>query len=292
ARREVGNASAPVQKDAGPLAVALRLAPEAESPLPVGARSEAHVVLGTPEAHTGVDALDAYALTPPAQAYVQIASLAASGEGETLALSVDHRAALDDAVVEIPLVVSAVGAEGETGLVLTWDAVAAPEGTRVWLSDRETGTQIDLTESGAYAFRVSPAASGETNQNDVLSLLTAPRVQRAPEAALTGGSRFALVIEPASVVSTEDGAGAVAVSEMMPNPTRDRSALRLSVDVPQRVRVSVHDALGREVLTVLDREVSSVSDVAVETRGLASGAYVVRVVGETFAETRRLTIAR
>ncbi|MEL6615243.1 MAG: T9SS type A sorting domain-containing protein, partial [Bacteroidota bacterium] len=260
------------------------------SQMPEGARSEAYVVLGTAGSEAGVDGLDAYALTPPAQAYVQVASLAASGEGEMLALSVDHRPGMTG-TTEIPLTVSAVGVEGATRLVLTWPGLdTLPEGTSVRLVDRETGAEIDLATATEYAFEVTPEASG-AGKRDLLAP-PAPTVQRAPEAALTGGLRFTLVIARGASTGTESGAAETLVSRVMPNPTRGRAAVRLSVGTPQRVRATVHDALGREVALAFDAEVTAAAEIAVETRGLASGVYAVRIEGETFAETRRLTVAR
>ncbi len=52
------------------------------------------------------------------------------------------------------------------------------------------------------------------------------------------------------------------------------------------------DALGREVLVVLDGEASGAVRLDVDTSRLAPGVYVVRVAGATFAETRRLTVVR
>lgn len=54
------------------------------------------------------------------------------------------------------------------------------------------------------------------------------------------------------------------------------------------------DALGRSVATVFDGPLAagSVQTLAVDTSRLAPGVYVVRVTGETFAQSRRLVVAR
>ena len=72
-----------------------------------------------------------------------------------------------------------------------------------------------------------------------------------------------------------------------------RASLDLRVSTPQRVRVSVYNVLGQRVAEALDHVVAAGAvPVVIETADLAPGSYVVRVVGETFAETRRITVVR
>jgi hypothetical protein len=56
----------------------------------------------------------------------------------------------------------------------------------------------------------------------------------------------------------------------------------------------VFDALGRRVATVFDGAVAAgeARELVVETASLAPGLYAIRVAGETFSETRRLTVVR
>jgi hypothetical protein len=78
-----------------------------------------------------------------------------------------------------------------------------------------------------------------------------------------------------------------------PNPTRGAAQLQVAVAAAQRVDVTVHDALGRQVQTLLSRrlaphrpELLRVGD------ALASGTYMIRISGERFQATRKLTIVR
>ncbi|MEO1633408.1 MAG: T9SS type A sorting domain-containing protein, partial [Bacteroidota bacterium] len=75
------------------------------------------------------------------------------------------------------------------------------------------------------------------------------------------------------------------------NPFRDRTTLALTLTAPEPVRAEVYDLLGRRVATLLHGTTDGAL-LTVDGAGLPSGVYVVRVVGETFAETRRLTLAR
>ena len=62
----------------------------------------------------------------------------------------------------------------------------------------------------------------------------------------------------------------------------------------EHVTATLVDALGRTVATLYDAEIPAATDIqlAVDATRFAPGVYVVRVQGTTFAETRRLTVAR
>ena len=115
--------------------------------------------------------------------------------------------------------------------------------------------------------------------------------------------RFAFVVPPTPgaanrvgipVSNEPDGPAAELVGDVFPNPSTGRASLDLSVAEAQRVRVTVYDVLGREVAVAYDGEARPGAAVRVTLGGvaLAPGAYVVRVAGETFVESRRLTVTR
>lgn len=89
-------------------------------------------------------------------------------------------------------------------------------------------------------------------------------------------------------------ASAYELSAAHPNPFRDRAQLRLVVQEAQTVKVVVYDALGRRVQTLYDErvEANAPQNLMVEGAGLASGLYFVRLEGEHFTTTRRLTLVR
>lgn len=81
-----------------------------------------------------------------------------------------------------------------------------------------------------------------------------------------------------------------------PNPVQSQATIELAVRERQNVTVAVYDVLGRRVTTLHDGPLP-----VQETRrfrlnasesGLSSGAYFVRVRGEGFAETKRLSVVR
>ena len=276
ARPGVAGVDGVFRSGAPPVVVGLRLRPADGSALPPAVEAEAFLALGVPGAAEAHDRLDARALASPAPAHV---ALATDAGGTPLAI--DARPALaDEATVELS--VRAVGAAGAQPMVLDWPGLDLPDGWAVRLVDREAGTETPLTPGASYAF----ALDGVGARRDA-----APVPHPASVAGGTEG-RFALVVTPASVVAGEDAPGEASLSQPMPNPARGGARLALALPAPERVRAAVYDALGREVAVVADGELAGTSELRVDTSRLAAGAYVVRVEGETFAETRRLTVVR
>lgn len=104
---------------------------------------------------------------------------------------------------------------------------------------------------------------------------------------------YAYLFTGDGIVATEPTvASGTTLSLLAPNPATQRASMRLTLDRPQHVRVSVLDALGREVAVILDAEASGETRLLVNTAALAPGVYVVHVQGADFAEMRRLTVVR
>lgn len=85
-----------------------------------------------------------------------------------------------------------------------------------------------------------------------------------------------------------------ALSAAYPNPFTSRTQVTLDVAEPQRVTVAVFDALGRQVAVLHDGLLAADASHAltIEAADLPSGVYVVRATGESFVETRRVTLIR
>lgn len=89
-------------------------------------------------------------------------------------------------------------------------------------------------------------------------------------------------------------AEAYRVGEVYPNPARARATLELAVREAQPVEVALYDLLGRRVRVAHDGELAAnrTHRIVIEGRRLASGVYLVRLAGERFTATRRLTVVR
>jgi hypothetical protein len=126
-------------------------------------------------------------------------------------------------------------------------------------------------------------------------------VQDASPRMLTGilGAGFNEATSPelGAVVPVASESGAQSASATLavpvPNPALGDIKLTFELAEPGLVRLSVHDALGREVALVLNavRQLGA-HTVALATDGLAPGVYVVRLVAGDELATQRLTVVR
>jgi hypothetical protein len=85
-----------------------------------------------------------------------------------------------------------------------------------------------------------------------------------------------------------------AVEAPYPNPATQRATLNVAVREAQTVRVELFDLLGRRVRVAFDREIaaSDTRSIPIQTSNLSSGMYFLRIIGEQFTETRRVTVVR
>ena len=96
-----------------------------------------------------------------------------------------------------------------------------------------------------------------------------------PQGALTP---FYVASEP-----SPDASASLAVG---PNPTRGSATVRLTLDAPAAVTVTVADALGRRVAALHDGDLAAGPAQWTLPAGLAPGVYVVRVTGGADASVR------
>ena len=154
---------------------------------------------------------------------------------------------------------------------------------------------------GAIVLLEGTTTVGATVQ-DVLPNVVAAVVYRTEDdvvASVGGGSTGAQRAAFAEAlvgfaVSGEDGADRVDLAvTAAPNPVRARSAVAFGLAEAGDVRVSVFDALGREVAVLAEGPYGAGRhEVAFEARGLPAGVYIVRVVVGAEARATRVTVAR
>jgi hypothetical protein len=78
-----------------------------------------------------------------------------------------------------------------------------------------------------------------------------------------------------------------------PNPAAGRVAIRYDLPTAGRVRLTVYDALGREVaVLVADDAVAGRHEAGLETAALAPGTYLIRLTAGGSAVVRMLTVSR
>ena len=79
-----------------------------------------------------------------------------------------------------------------------------------------------------------------------------------------------------------------------PNPVRDQATVQFAVQEAQPVVIEVYNTLGQRVRTVLDEQVEAETtrEISLNVDDLASGMYIVRMRGETFSTTQKVTVVR
>ncbi len=98
------------------------------------------------------------------------------------------------------------------------------------------------------------------------------------------------------VVSAQVRLNEAYVVTTYPNPVQRQATIELAVRERQNVTVVVYDVLGRRVTTLHDGPLPAQDArrfrLNAAEAGLSSGTYFVRVRGETFADTQRLSVVR
>jgi hypothetical protein len=84
------------------------------------------------------------------------------------------------------------------------------------------------------------------------------------------------------------------ISEVYPNPIRQNGSLDVTVKEAQHVTVRLYDILGRAQGVLLDRKLPAdrTETVQIDGRRLPSGQYFVRVQGNSFQATRKMTLVK
>ena len=116
----------------------------------------------------------------------------------------------------------------------------------------------------------------------------AGRVLRAfPDASFTD-------VRPAPPVAAKAGTiGASSALAAWPNPAAGAAEVRFTLDAAGPARLSVYDALGREVAVLADGEREAGPHTArLDTAGLAPGVYLVRLATGGAEATTQLTVVR
>ena len=98
-------------------------------------------------------------------------------------------------------------------------------------------------------------------------------------------------------VATEGGLdfpGTHLLSETYPNPFNPTATFTLAVADAQNVRIVLYDVRGRLITTLNDDVLAGrrLYTYTIDGRNLTSGTYFVRITGETFADSHRITLLK
>lgn len=163
------------------------------------------------------------------------------------------------------------------------------------------GTDLYNTQDETVVFGVDTTGLA-INENDVFV---------ATATDLNGNtSEFSPVTQALGLLSIAPGLGPVAEDELAildrdtmdrapvvgtyPNPFNPQTTVTIGLPASSHIRISVHDMLGRQVALLYDGNLSAgISHTFIfDGADLASGAYLLRVLGDGFVETRRITLLK
>jgi len=188
----------------------------------------------------------------------------------------------------IPVELTTFSAVAEQGdVVLTWQTASetANAGFRVEHRPRGDGAFAVLdfvegagttTETHAYRYRVTNLPPG-------------PYDFRLKQIDTDGAAWYSPTVEATVALQAP-----YRLSPAYPNPMRTAARLELWVREPQTVHVVAYNTLGRQVQTLRAGPVAAHTAIGftLHAERLPSGVYFVRVEGETFSATRRVTLVR
>ncbi|MEM1054396.1 MAG: choice-of-anchor B family protein [Bacteroidota bacterium] len=179
----------------------------------------------------------------------------------------------------------AVWAAGTTQTV-TWDPGDIPASTTLQvrlIGNGNTRLEKNVLNDGSWDWEV-PVGQTPATGYKIMLVYTDP----------TTGSKvkpksgaFEITTPPAAKTAT------LALGAATPNPVRGRATLPFSLPEAGPVRVSVHDARGREVALLVDGYRQAGAHEAVwEAGDLAPGVYVIRLAAGMTVSTRRVVVVQ
>jgi hypothetical protein len=179
-------------------------------------------------------------------------------------------------------------------VTLNWKTASETNNSGFYVEHQTLSMQDSTATPGAWSTLGFVEGRGTSQQAQTYQHTTEPldygrHVFRLRQVDTDGTVNYSKTVE---VEATLDKAYDVVAP--YPNPVRDRATLEVAVRQAQTVTVALYNALGRRVATVHRGEVGANQSVPIRVRtsGLASGAYFVRIQGERFATTERITVIR
>ncbi|MCH7638526.1 MAG: T9SS type A sorting domain-containing protein [Bacteroidetes bacterium] len=114
---------------------------------------------------------------------------------------------------------------------------------------------------------------------------------------------FGILMLTASTASAQEDAERVSPVQMpsgymlesaYPNPFNPSATIGFAVVRTQNVELGLYNALGRKVRTLFSGRIQGQTrfEAQVNGEGLPSGLYLVRLVGDSFSTTRRVTLLK
>jgi hypothetical protein len=171
--------------------------------------------------------------------------------------------------------------------VLSWKT-AAETGNAGFAVEHAVGPEGAFQQVG-WVEGVGTTTEAQSYRYAVEDLSAGTHRFRLKQEDLDGSASLSKVVE---VDVRPDGP--IAIEQVAPNPVTQTSTLRFTPRESGAVTVGLYDVLGRRVKTLHEGRVSGgqSQQVTLDASALSSGVYFLRVKGEGFSKTRRVTIVQ
>ena len=261
-----------------------------------GGASRTLAVVPTPGGELAFDGLDALALPEASDAGPRLVAWA--GGPSPYALEVAAVPAYDEALSgggsgwDVGLDV--LSATETDGLAVSWPSVSVPDGWSLKLTDTETGKTVDLLTSGSYTFDAPANVEGDPDAGAFAPPPAPSEIRPSDLSSASDGPRFVLKARnDGSLVNPAVEPPEATLHSPAPNPVRASTSLSYELGTPGPARLSVLDALGREVAVVQDvAHADGLQSVRFDSSGLSAGVYVLRLESDGAPVAAAMTVVR
>ncbi len=182
-------------------------------------------------------------------------------------------------------------------LVAFYAQVNGEDVTLSWKTSSETnnaGFEVQMMQGEDWNVLGFVEGNGTTTETQTYSYAASgmdmgTHTFRLKQIDFDGAFEYSLEVE-----ATIEVVGTHQLSNAYPNPFNPTSQFTLAVARDQRVTAELYNVLGQRVATLFNGtiEANSTRMVQIDGSALASGAYIVRVTGETFADALRVTLTK
>jgi lysyl endopeptidase len=259
---------------------------------------QAATSLSGPPTPSAAGARDSFTVElPPGAAYYFAVQARDEAENASPIVSTPDSTFLPDVIPPSPvgdLRVASVSGSSET-VTLSWTAVGDDRDTRtaaaydLRFDTAPIRTEADFQTATPVMTLPSPQPPGTDEQVVLDELDPGVAYYFALRVTDDAGNR-----SPVRSLSTNTiiVKGDVLAKSLAPNPTSDRTRLRLSAQETQDVTVELYDRLGRLVQRVYDAELPANREetIRLDTGRLAAGIYFVHIMGDAFVQTKTLSV--
>ena len=183
----------------------------------------------------------------------------------------------------------------ERRVALNWETTSETNNSGFYVEHQRLSPTDSTTTPGAWASlgfvegATEKRPSGQAYRFETPELDYGTHAFRLRQVDVDGTTAFSKTLR-AKIRLDE----AVSVQAPYPNPVRQRATLSVTVRDRQAVRIQLYDVLGRRVGTLMDEELPAqeTRTLPVDAQRLASGVYFLRIVGDEFATTERMTVVK